>query len=111
MYRGWRNKMMMVRWICGASLKDRKSNQELLNRLGIICIVEIVWCGRLRWFGHVERKSQDDWVSKCRYLVIDRVRSRGRGRKMRNECVEARIEESRCPGPCSTEKCHCGESV
>ena len=21
--------------------------------------------GRLRWFGHVERKNGDDWVSAC----------------------------------------------
>ena len=80
--------MMMVRWMCGASLKDWKSNQELLDRLGIVCVAEIVRCGRLQWFGHVERKSQDDWVSKCRDLVIDGVRSKGRGRKMWNECVE-----------------------
>ena len=24
--------------------------------------------GRLRWFGHVERKDVDDWVSACRNL-------------------------------------------
>src|ERR1700761_9094090 len=64
-----RNEMMMVRWMCGASLKDRKSNQELLDRLGIVCIAEIVRCGR----------SQDDWVLICR------------GRKMCNECVEEDI--------------------
>ena len=34
--------------------------------------------GRLRWFGHVERKKVDDWVSACRNLKV--VGSRGRGR-------------------------------
>ena len=34
--------------------------------------------GRLRWFGHVERKKVDDWVSACRILEV--VGSRGRGR-------------------------------
>ena len=34
--------------------------------------------GRLRWFGHVERKEVDDWVSACRNLEV--VGSRGRGR-------------------------------
>ena len=33
--------------------------------------------GRLRWFGHVERKEVDDWVSACRNLE---VAGRGRGR-------------------------------
>ena len=24
--------------------------------------------GRLRWFGHLEHKSGDDWVSACRIV-------------------------------------------
>ena len=31
---------------------------------------EVVRRGRLRWFGHVERKSEDDWVSACRNVVV-----------------------------------------
>jgi hypothetical protein len=34
--------------------------------------------GRLRWFGHVERKEVNDWVSACRNLDV--AGSRGRGR-------------------------------
>ena len=30
--------------------------------------------GRLRWFGHVERKNGDDWVSACRNVVVAGVR-------------------------------------
>ena len=26
--------------------------------------------GRLRWFGHVERKEVGDWVSACRNLEV-----------------------------------------
>ena len=26
--------------------------------------------GRLRWFGHVERKNGDDWVSACVNVVV-----------------------------------------
>ena len=33
---------------------------------------------RLRWFGRVERKEVDDWVSACRNLEV--AGSRGRGR-------------------------------
>ena len=33
--------------------------------------------GRLRWFGHVERKSGDDWVSACRNVVVAGVRCVG----------------------------------
>ena len=35
---------------------------------------------RLRWFGHVERKEVDDWVSACRNLEVAGSRSRGRSR-------------------------------
>ena len=37
--------------------------------------------GRLRWFGHVERKNGDDWVSACKNVVMAGVRCRvGAGR-------------------------------
>jgi hypothetical protein len=56
---------MMVRWMCGVSLRMRRC--------------------RLRWFGHVERKSGHDWVSKCRDLVVEGVKGVGRRRK---KCME-----------------------
>ena len=48
------------------SLKDRKRSEDLYNLLGINCVADVVRRGRLRWFGHLERKSVDDWVSACR---------------------------------------------
>ena len=65
-----------------------KSSQELLDRLGIVGVAEWVVRGRLRSFGHVERKTADDWVSKCREMSVVGVRRRGRGRKSWMECVE-----------------------
>ena len=82
-----RNEMMMVRWMCGVTLKDRRSNLELLQRLGIVGIAEVVRHGRLRWFGHVERKDAGDWVSLSRNFVVESQRGTGRGRKTFNECV------------------------
>src|SRR5258708_4427585 len=71
----------MVRAMCRVSLKDGKSSEELLCRLGIVSVVEIVEKGRLRWFGHVERKMTEDWVSKCRGLEVAGSRVRGRPKK------------------------------
>jgi hypothetical protein len=82
-----RNEMVTVRWMCGVTLKDRKSNLELLQRLGIEGVGDVVRRGRLRWFGHVERKSKEDWVSKCRHLIVEGPRGKGRGRKTWSECV------------------------
>jgi hypothetical protein len=41
--------------VCGVKLKDSKSSQELLGRLGVEDIVDVMKSGRLLWFGHVER--------------------------------------------------------
>ena len=82
-----RTERMMVRWMCGVSLKDRKRSEDLCNLLGINCVADVVRRGRLRWFGHLERKSVDDWVSACRGLVVEGTRGRGRSRKTWEQCV------------------------
>ena len=76
-----RAERMMVRWMCGVSLKDRKRSKVLYSLLGVQSVAKVVRRGRLRWFGHVERKNGDDWVSACRNVVVAGVRCVGRGRK------------------------------
>ena len=69
---------MMVRWMCGVLLKDRKRSVHLYSLLGVESVAEVVRWDRLRWFGHVERRSGDDWVSTCRNVVVVGVRGAGR---------------------------------
>ena len=85
-----RTERMMIRWMCGVRLSDKKASAELLSRLDIESVSVVVRRGRLRWFGHVERKQPDDWVSACRHIVVESVNGRGRGRprKTWRECVE-----------------------
>src|SRR3989441_254845 len=91
MQRFVRTENSMVRWMSGVTLKDRRPSEEL--RLGIEGVEEVVRRGRLRWFGHVERKEADDWVSHCRNLaVVDGVK-KGRPRKTWMECVKEDLEE------------------
>ena len=54
-----RTERMMIIWMCGVKLSDRKANAELLSRLGIESVSAVVRRGRLRWFGHVECKEPD----------------------------------------------------
>ena len=68
--------------MCGVSLKDRKRCVDLYSLLGVQSVDEVVRQGRLRWFGHVERKSGDDWVSACRNVVVAGVRCAGRGGRL-----------------------------
>ena len=44
--------------------------------------------GRLRWFGHLERRSVDDWVSACRKVEVAGARCKGRKRKTWKESVD-----------------------
>ena len=88
-----RAERMMVRWMCGVSLKDRKRSEDLYSLLGVWSVAEVVKHGRLRWFGHVERKNGDDWVSACRNVVVAGVRCVGRGRKTWRECVKEDTDE------------------
>src|SRR4029077_10651902 len=61
---------IIVRRMCSVSLKKRIETEELRNRLGITSVDAVVRRERLRWFGHVERKSDDDWVKKCQKLKV-----------------------------------------
>ena len=83
----------MVRWMSGVTLKDRRSSEELRRGLGIVGVDSFVRRGRLRWFGHVERKEADDWVSKCKNLVVVGGVKKGRPRKTWMECVKEDMDE------------------
>jgi len=56
--------MRMVKWMCGVKLKDRLPSKELRERLGIDDIALVLQQNRLRWYGHLLRKEDDDWVKK-----------------------------------------------
>ena len=58
-----RTELMMVRWMCGVSMKDKKCSVDLYSLLGIQSVVDVVRCGTLRWFGH---RIVDDWMSAGR---------------------------------------------
>jgi len=60
-----RAEMRMVRWMCGIKLKDRFPSKELRDRVGIDEIALVLQQNRLRWYGHVLRKEDDDWEKKC----------------------------------------------
>jgi hypothetical protein len=79
--------MTMIRWICGVSLRDKHTSAELRSWLSVKAVAEVCRRNRLRWFGHVERKVDDDWV-RCTLMEVDGRRSRGRPRKMRRTVIK-----------------------
>ena len=50
-----RAKIQMIRWVCGVSMKDRRTSVDLRRLVGAEPITTIIRSGRLRWYGHVMR--------------------------------------------------------
>ena len=71
--------MRMLRWICGHTRMDRVRNDDIRDRLGIAPIEEKLIQHRLRWFGHVQRRSPNALVHSG-ILKDDGNMRRGRGR-------------------------------
>ena len=84
---------MMLRWMCGVSLRDRKLSVDLYRLLGVQSVDEVVRRSRLSGYGHVELNSGDHWVSTCRSVVVAGMRCAGRGRKTWENCVDNDKEE------------------
>ena len=76
-----RNDMMMIRWICSAKLRDKVPSEELRSRLGLGSIENALRCGRLRWYGHVQRIDPDTWSRKVDKTIVTGNNPRGRPRK------------------------------
>src|SRR5664279_2443545 len=73
--------------MCGVTLKNKISSVELYSRLDVEAVSGVLRRGRLRWFGHLECKNPDDWVSACRDLEVDGVKRKERSRKTWGGCV------------------------
>ena len=50
-------------------------------------VTGVVRQGRLRCFGHLERKGSNDWVSSCRNFEVVGAKCQGRSKKTWEECV------------------------
>ena len=83
-----RTEMRMVRWMCGVSLRERKTSDQLRRMMGIEPVVDVVKRSRLRWMGHVLRKNESDWVRKVMEINVEGSRARGRPRRTWLNIVE-----------------------
>ena len=62
--------------------------KSLSERLGLDDIISVLQQNRLRWYGHMLRKEDNDWVKKCMEYEVESARPRGRPKKTRREIVE-----------------------
>ena len=50
----------MIRWMCCVSMKDRRTSEELGELVRVEPITTVIRSGRLIWYGHVMRKSDEE---------------------------------------------------
>ena len=62
--------------------------KSVTARLGIDDIILILRQNRLRWYGHVLRKEDTDWVKKCMEYEVEGSRPRGRPKRTWKEVVQ-----------------------
>ena len=79
---GWQ----MLHKVLTVNLKNGFS-KELRERLGVDDIALVLQQNRLRWYSHVLRKDDDDWVKKCIEHEVEGSRPRGRPKKTWKEVV------------------------
>ena len=87
-----RAEMQMIRWMCGISWKDRRTNEELRRLVGVEPITTFIRSGRLRWYGHVMRKGDENWVKKCMEYRVAGRRPVGRPKRGSVEADMAELE-------------------
>ena len=73
--------MRMLRGIPGVSRREHLRNEDIRRILKMTPIDEVMRGGRLRWFGHVQRRDANNVTRRVMELAIPGARRRGRPKK------------------------------
>ena len=91
-----RTEMRMVRWIAGISLLERRESDDIRRMRGVCTIREKAREARLRYFGQVKRRGDDEPVKKAMLTPITGRRSVGRQRVRWRDVLKRDINELGC---------------
>ena len=58
-------------------LNEWNKSEELRELLGLEPVSLMIKKSRLRWFRHVERKDDNDWVKRCIMWEVEGIRQTG----------------------------------
>ncbi len=58
------------------------------TKTGLECISVVMWRGRLRWFSHVKRMGDGNWVKRVRSMKAEGVSAQGRQKKTWYEVIQ-----------------------
>ncbi len=98
--------MSYLRGACGVSRWDGLSNESVYVRCGMrgrgsgvgCCVVEWVKRSTLRWFGHIERKENEEFVKKVYQSSVEGPNRRGRPLGRWEDKVKEYVSESEVRG-------------
>ena len=91
-----RTEMRMVRWIAGISLLERRESDDIRRMCGVCKIGEKAREARLRYFGHVKRREDDEPVKKAMLMPVTGRRSVGRQRVRWRDVLKRDMNELEC---------------
>ncbi|KAK8941482.1 hypothetical protein KSP39_PZI009718 [Platanthera zijinensis] len=74
--------MRILRWMCGHTRLDKIRNEYIRDKIRVAPIAEKMREARLRWFGHIQRRSLEVLVRHCETILTKYVK-RGRGRSIK----------------------------
>ena len=66
--------MRIVSWMCDIKLQDRAPSEGLRVRLALDDIISVLQQNKLRWYGHVLSKENNEWVKKCMEYEVQGAR-------------------------------------
>nr|XP_009592747.2 uncharacterized protein LOC104089527 [Nicotiana tomentosiformis] len=88
--------MRMLRWMCGQTQLDKIRNEVIQEKVRVAPVEDKMREARLRWFGHVKKRSIEAPVRRCERLAsVGSRRGRGRPKKSWGEVIRrnmARLE-------------------
>lgn len=84
---------LMIKWMCNASVKDRKSLNVLRSCLGLTNVRDVMCRNRLSWFVYVKRLDGENWMKHVMELEVSGGRRVGRPRKTWWEVVNSGVAE------------------
>ena len=71
----------ILRYMAGVSLRDRVRSEEVARRCGVDEVEMVMRKRRLRWFGHVRRREENDPIRRVVDLEVVGRRPRDRPKK------------------------------
>jgi len=84
--------VFVIQHFCGVKLNERKKSEEPRELLGLEPVSLMIKKSRLKWFGDVERKDDNDWVKCCITWEVEGIRQRGCPKKTWWDCVKNDME-------------------